>query len=279
MRVIKADIITKAVKEMCISAAHELPCDMVCAVKAAAGKEKGLSARILKLCLKNAEIAKDEMIPLCQDTGTAVVFADIGTDLFIEGDINKAIEEGVRQGYEEGYLRKSIVSDPLFDRKNTKNNTPPVVHYSFVKGSKLKLTVMLKGGGSENNSKINMFAPSASMADIEDFVLKTVEAAGSKACPPLVVGIGIGGNFEQCALLAKKSLGREIGSPNKDKRYDAFEKSLLKKINALNIGPQGLGGKTTALAAFVEFAPCHMASLPVAVNLGCHANRHIARVS
>lgn len=278
MRIIKTNRITKAIKEMCISAAHELPRDMVCAIKKAATQEKGMSARILKLCLKNADIAKQELIPLCQDTGVAVIFVEIGIDLFIEGDINKAIEEGVRQGYKEGYLRKSIVADPLFDRKNTADNTPPIIHYSFAKGNKLKLTVMLKGGGSENNSKINMFEPSASMADIEDFVLKTVSSAGSKSCPPLIVGIGIGGNFEDCALLAKKSLSREIGSSNKDKRYDAFEKSMLKKINALNIGPQGLGGKTTALAVFVEFAPCHMASLPIAVNLGCHANRHIARV-
>jgi len=278
MRKLKAAAITKAVKEMCIKAAHELPCDMLCAVKKAAAQEKGISKRILNFCLKNAQIAKDELIPLCQDTGVAVVFAEIGNDLFIEGDINAAIEEGVRQGYEDGYLRKSIVADPLFTRKNTDDNTPPVAHYNFVKGDKLKLTVMLKGGGSENNSKINMFAPSATIADIEDFALKTVAAAGSKACPPLIVGIGIGGNFESCALLAKKSLAREIDSKNKDKRYDALEKQLLKKINALNIGPQGLGGKTTALAVFIEFAPCHMASLPVAVNLGCHANRHEGRV-
>ena len=278
MRKLKPAAVTEAVREMCIKAAHELPRDMICAIKKSVKQEKGISARILDFCLKNAQIAKDELIPLCQDTGVAVVFAEIGNDLFVEGDINAAIEEGVRQGYEQGYLRKSIVADPLFTRKNTDDNTPAIIHYSFTKGDKLKLTVMLKGGGSENNSKINMFAPSATIADIEDFVLKTVAAAGSKSCPPLIVGIGIGGNFEDCALLAKKSLAREIGSKNKDKRYDAFEKQLLKKINALNIGPQGLGGKTTALAAFVEFAPCHMASLPVAVNLGCHANRHVGKV-
>jgi len=278
MRKLQPAAITKAVKEMCIEAAHVLPCDMICGIKKAAKREKGISARILNFCLKNAQIAKDELIPLCQDTGVAVIFAEIGNDLFVEGDINAAIEEGVRQGYGQGYLRKSIVADPLFARKNTNDNTPPIVHYSFVKGDKLKLTVMLKGGGSENNSKINMFAPSATIADIEDFVLKTVAAAGSKACPPLIVGIGIGGNFEDCALLAKKSLAREIGSKNKDKRYDNFEKQLLKKVNALNIGPQGLGGKTTALAVFAAFAPCHFASLPVAVNLGCHANRHVGRI-
>jgi fumarate hydratase subunit alpha len=278
MRKLKPALITKAVREMCITAAHKLPCDMLRAVKKAAAAESGISARILNLCLENAKIAEAEMIPLCQDTGVAVIFAEIGNDLFIEGDITAAIEEGVRQGYAQGYLRKSIVSDPLFERKNTKDNTPPIIHYRFAAGDKLKLTVMLKGGGSENNSKINMFAPSATIDDIENFALKTVAAAGSKSCPPLIVGIGIGGNFESCALLAKKALAREIGSANKDKRYAALEKLLLQKINALAIGPQGLGGKTTALAVFIEFAPCHMASLPAAVNLGCHSNRHIERV-
>jgi fumarate hydratase subunit alpha len=228
--------------------------------------------------VQNAYIAQKELIPLCQDTGVAVVFAQIGTEIFIEGDITAAIIEGVRQGYKEGYLRKSIVSDPLFERKNTADNTPPVIHYSFAKGSELELTVMLKGGGSENNSRLIMLAPFATLADIEHFILETIETAGSKSCPPLVVGVGIGGNFESCALLAKKVLARKIGSPNKDKRYDALEKSLIKKINNLKIGPQGLGGKTTALAVFIEFAPCHMASLPLAVNLGCHSNRHAQRI-
>lgn len=278
MRKLNPGLITKTVREMCITAAHKLPCDMLRAVKKAAAGERGISARILKLCLENAKIAEKEMIPLCQDTGVAVIFAEIGRDLFVDGDITAAIEEGVRQGYRRGYLRKSIVSDPLFERKNTRDNTPPVIHYAFAKGNKLKLTVMLKGGGSENNSRINMFAPSATLEDIEDFALKTVAEAGSKSCPPLIVGIGIGSNFEGCALLAKKALAREVGSVNKDKRYAALERRLLQKINALKIGPQGLGGKTTALAVFIEFAPCHMASLPVAVNLGCHSNRHIVKV-
>jgi fumarate hydratase subunit alpha len=274
MRKIKAAAIAEAVKKMCILAAHKLPADTLSAIKKSAGKETAIAAKILKLCLKNADIAQKELIPLCQDTGVAVIFAQIGTELFIEGDINAAIIEGARRGYKEGYLRKSIVSDPLFERKNTADNTPPVIHYSFVKGNKLKLTVMLKGSGSENNSSLIMLAPWATLADIENFIIKTVEAAGSKSCPPLIVGVGIGGNFESCALLAKKALTRKIGSSNKDKRYGALEKSLVRKINNLKIGPQGLGGKTTALAVFIEFEPCHMASLPLAVNLGCHSNRH-----
>jgi fumarate hydratase subunit alpha len=278
MRKLQTAEITKAVKQMCIRAAHKLPEDTLCAIKKSAGKETGIAAKILKLCVKNAAVAQKELIPLCQDTGVAVIFAEIGTELFIEGNINDAIIEGVRQGYEEGYLRKSIVSDPLFDRKNTEDNTPPVIHYSFTKGGKLKLTVMLKGGGSENNSRLTMLAPCAAPEDIENFILETVKNAGSKSCPPFVVGVGIGGNFESCALLAKKALARRIGSSNKDKRYDVLEKSLLKKINNLEIGPQGLGGKTTAFAVFVKYAPCHMASLPVAVNIGCHSNRHITKV-
>jgi fumarate hydratase subunit alpha len=277
MRKLKAALITNAVKEMCIEAAHNLPRDVLRALKKAKLLEKGLSSKILGMCLDNAKIAAGEMIPLCQDTGTAVIFAQIGQDVFIEGDINNAIEDGVRRGYKEGYLRKSIVSDPLFERENTRDNTPPVTHFSFVKGDKVKITVLLKGAGSENNSKIKMFTPAATAADIEDFVIETVKEAGSKACPPMVIGVGVGGNFETCALLAKEALGRKLGSANKNKKYAALEASLLAKVNKLGIGPQGLGGKTTALGVMVEYAPCHMASLPVAVNIGCHSNRHISR--
>ncbi|MDR0952764.1 MAG: fumarate hydratase [Elusimicrobiota bacterium] len=278
MRKLKAVAITKTVAQMCVKAAHILPGDTTLAIKKSAAKENWRAKKILNLCLENADIAKKELIPLCQDTGTAVLFVEIGSDLCIEGDINKAIESGVAQGYKDGYLRKSIVSDPLFLRKNTKDNTPPVVHYSFVKGNKLKLTLMLKGAGSENNSRLTMLTPAATVEDIENFVLETVKLAGSKACPPLVVGIGIGGNFETCALLSKKALAREIGRFNKDKRYASLEKRLLSKINKLNIGPLGLGGKNTALFVSVEFAPCHMASLPLAVNIGCHSNRHITKI-
>jgi len=278
MRVIKAASLTKQVAQMCIEAGHKLPGDVLAAIKKAAGEEEGVSKRILDLCVTNADIAEKELIPLCQDTGVAVIFADIGRDIFIEGDIYAAIEEGVRQGYKEGYLRKSIVADPLFERKNTADNTPPIVHYNFVAGDKIKLTLMLKGAGSENNSKLEMFAPSASLQDIEAFILKTITAAGAKSCPPLVIGIGIGGNFETCPLMAKSALRRSIGERSKDARYADLERGLLNKINALNIGPQGLGGKTTALDIFIEFAPCHMASLPVAINICCHSNRHISRV-
>lgn len=269
--------ITNTVKEMCIFAAHNLPADILAAIKTASKKETGLPAKILNLCVKNAEIAKKELIPLCQDTGTAIIFAEVGEKLFIDGNLEDALQLGVKQGYEEGYLRKSIVADPLFTRANTKDNTPAIVHISFCKGDKLKLTLLLKGAGAENMSALKMFAPCSDIADIKKFILHTVKSAGAKACPPLVIGVGIGGNFEQCPLLAKKALTRAAGKNNKDKRYAALEQELLAAINALNIGPQGLGGKTTALAVNIEFAPCHMASLPVAVNIGCHSNRHITK--
>jgi fumarate hydratase subunit alpha len=263
---------------MCISAAHALPADTLTAIKKSAAKEKGAAKKILKLCVENAAIAQSELIPLCQDTGTAVIFAEIGYDAFVSGDISAALQEGVRQGYKEGYLRKSIVSDPLFERVNTKDNTPAVIHYSFAPGDKIKLTLLMKGAGSENNSKLKMFTPAAARQEIIDFVVRTVEEAGAKACPPMVVGVGIGGNFETCALLSKKALMRAVGSANKDKRYAELEKTMLGAVNKLNIGPQGLGGFTTALAVLIEYAPCHMASLPAAVNISCHSNRHISRV-
>lgn len=270
--------ISKAVKEMCIAAAHNLPDDVLSAIKKSAKKETVLPAKILKLCVKNAQIAAKELIPLCQDTGTAVIFAEVGEKLAIDGNLEEALQLGVKQGYQEGYLRKSIVADPLFTRANTKDNTPAIIHVTFCKGDKLKLTLLLKGAGAENMSALKMFAPCADIADIKKFILHTVKSAGAKACPPLVIGVGIGGNFEQCPLLAKKALTRMVGHNNKDKRYAALEKELLTEINALNIGPQGLGGKTTALAVNIEFAPCHMASLPVAVNMGCHSNRHITKI-
>ena len=277
MKQLSSAKITKTVKEMCIFAAHNLPADILAAIKTAAKKEKGLPAKILNLCVKNAEIAKKELIPLCQDTGTAIIFAEVGEKLFIDGNLEEALQLGVKQGYKEGYLRKSIVADPLFTRANTKDNTPAITHITICKGDKLKLTLLLKGAGAENMSALKMFAPCSDIADIKKFILHTVKSAGAKACPPLVIGVGIGGNFEQCPLLAKKALTRAAGKSNKDKRYAALEQELLAAINALNIGPQGLGGKTTALAVNIEFAPCHMASLPVAVNIGCHSNRHITK--
>lgn len=278
MRKIAAKQISDAVKDMCIQAAHILPADILAAFKTAAKTEKGLAQKILKLCVQNAHIAKTQSIPLCQDTGTAVIFADIGQDVCVAGNITDAITLGVKQGYKDGYLRKSTVKEPLFNRKNTQDNLPAVIHYNFVKGSKIKLKLLLKGGGAENTSRIRFFTPADTPKDIEDFVLQTAALAGAKACPPFVIGIGIGGNFETCAKAAKFALTRKIGAHNKNKDYAALEDKILKSINKLNIGPQGLGGKTTALAVNIEFLPCHMASLPVAINIGCHSSRHISRI-
>ena len=278
MKTIQAKEITSLVKQMCIKAAHELPKDVLLAIKKTYQKESGLSKHLMALMLKNAQIAKKELYPLCQDTGTAVVFVEIGSEIFIKGNITKAIEEGVKQGYKEGFLRKSIVKDPLFKRKNTNDNTPPVIHYSFTNGNKLKISLLLKGAGSENKSVIKMFAPSASLQDIKDFVIDTVKLAGANACPPFILGIGIGGNFEEVAKLSKKALLRKVGSLNKDKLYNTLEKDLLREINKTKIGAQGLGGKITALDVFIEQAPCHTASLPVAVNISCHVSRHVSEV-
>lgn len=278
MRVIEAKKITNLVKKMCIKAAHELPSDVLLAIKKSQTKQKGLAKYLTALMLENAKIAKKELYPLCQDTGTSVFFVEIGTKLFIKGNITKAIQEGVKQGYKEGYLRKSIVKDPLFKRKNTNDNTPAIIHYSFKEGDKLKISLLLKGAGSENKSALKMFAPSATIKDIKDFVLSTVKTAGASACPPFIIGIGIGGNFETCTLLAKKALLRKINNFNKNKLYAALEKDLLKEINKTKIGPQGLGGNISALGVFIEEAPCHTASLPVGVNISCHSSRHITEV-
>ncbi|MBQ4493246.1 MAG: fumarate hydratase [Elusimicrobiaceae bacterium] len=278
MKIIEAKNITSLVKKMCIKAAHELPSDVLLAIKKSQTKQKGLAKYLTALMLENAKIAKKELYPLCQDTGTSVLFVEIGTELFIKGNITKAIQEGVKQGYKEGYLRKSIVQDPLFKRKNTNDNTPAIIHYSFKEGDKLKLSLLLKGAGSENKSVLKMFAPSATIKDIKDFVLSAVKTAGASACPPFIIGIGIGGNFEHAALLSKKALLRKINNFNKNKLYAALEKDLLKEINKTKIGPQGLGGNISALGVFIEEEPCHTASLPVAVNIGCHVSRHITEV-
>ena len=278
MKTIEAKEITSLVKQMCIKAAHELPKDVLLAIKKTYQQETGLPKHLMTLMLKNAQIAKKELYPLCQDTGTAVLFVEIGNEIFIKGNITKALVEGVKQGYKEGFLRKSIVKDPLFKRKNTNDNTPPIIHYSFTNGNKLKISLLLKGAGSENKSVIKMFAPSASLQDIKDFVIDTVKLAGASACPPFIIGIGIGGNFEEVAKLSKKALLRKVGSLNKDKSYNALEKDLLKEINKTKIGAQGLGGKITALDVFIEQAPCHTASLPVAINISCHVSRHITEV-
>lgn len=278
MRIIQAKTIADTVCKMCIKAAHKLPGDVLLAIKKTYKEENGLAKDIIDLMLENAQIAKKELYPLCQDTGTTVLFVEIGSEVFVKGNITKAINEGVKKGYKEGYLRKSIVKDPLFKRKNTEDNTPAVIHYSFKNGNKIKISILLKGAGSENKSVLKMFAPSASLQDIKDFILSAVKHAGASACPPFIIGIGIGGNFEKSAELAKKALIRKIGSANKNKEYNLLEKDLLKEINKTNIGPQGLGGKVSALGVFIEESPCHTASLPVAVNISCHSSRHITEV-
>ncbi len=271
MRIIKSSEIRDIVAALCIEAAYNLPKKEIKLLKSALNKEKDRAANLIRLIIKNAQIASRGIYPLCQDTGTTVVFAEIGERVHIEGNINEAVNEGVRKGYKEGYLRKSIVSNPLLNRKNTGDNTPAILHLSIVKGDKIKLKVLLKGGGAENASKLKMFTPADGKEEIIDFIKQTVKDAGGKACPPYVLGVGIGGDFEQCAFLAKKALTRNRA--NSQKRYTLLEKEILKAVNSLGIGAQGLGGKVTALSVYVESAPCHMASLPVAVNICCHSHR------
>lgn len=279
MRHIEWKQISEAVKALCIKAAYELPPDVLAALQKAAKSESNpLAAKILHQLIENAQIASNEQIPLCQDTGLAVVFIEQGSDVFIECPTGKtavdAINNGVLQGYEKGFLRKSVVAEPLQHRKNTGNNCPAVIHWSIVPGDKLKITFMAKGGGCENKSAFKMFKPTAEAAEITDWVVDVVKNAGADACPPFVVGVGIGGNFELSAVLSKKALVRSIYKQNADLFYAGLEKDLLARVNRLNVGPQGLGGDTTALAVLIETAPCHIASLPVAVNIECHSHRH-----
>ena len=272
MRVIKSNLITNTVAKLCQKAAYNLPLDIVKSLKSAAQKEKGLAKEILKLTLKNSNIAGEGIFPLCQDTGTAVLFVEIGQQVFIEGSLDSALQNGVKKGFKENYLRKSIVSEPLFKRENTKTNTPAIIHYKIVSGDKLKINLMLKGGGAENKSQIKMFNPTAGKEEIIDFILSVVQTAGASACPPFVVGIGLGGNFESAPFLAKQALLKN--KPNKNSNYKKLEQEILTKINKTNIGPQGFGGKITALKVYIEYAPCHIASLPCAVNICCHSCRH-----
>ena len=282
MRHIEFEKIAETVSSLCIEAAYELGEDILAALKQAAQKESNPSAaKILNQLIENARIAKAEKIPLCQDTGLAVVFVEQGCDVAIKspsGDSDAtlfdAINAGVMQGYEKGYLRKSVVTDPLNTRKNTGSNTPAIIHLSVVPGDRLKLTVMAKGGGSENKCQFKMFRPTAERDQIIDWVVDVVRAAGADACPPFVVGVGIGGDFELSCILSKKALCRNLQQRNGDEFYAKLEEDLLERINALGLGPQGLGGDTTALAVLVETAPCHIASLPVAVNIECHSHRH-----
>lgn len=279
MRTIKTDEIIENVKEMCIEANHYLTPDMEEALKTAAQSEKApLGKQILGQLKENLEIAAEEMIPICQDTGMAVLFVEIGQEVHIEGgSLTEALQEGVRRGYTEGFLRKSVVKDPLI-RENTKDNTPAVIHYDLVEGDSMKITVAPKGFGSENMSRIFMLKPADGEEGVKEAILTAVKDAGPNACPPMVVGVGIGGTFEKCALLAKKALTRPVDERSHIPYVKAMEEELLSRINQTGIGPGGLGGSTTALAVNINTYPTHIAGLPVAVNICCHVNRHCVRV-
>jgi fumarate hydratase subunit alpha len=282
VRNIEFEKIVETVKSLCISAAYELPADVLDALEKAAQKESNPSAaKMLNQLIENAHIAKEQRIPLCQDTGLAVVFVEQGCRVTIKSGAGggqktlfDAINNGVAAGYQKGNLRKSVVGDPLNGRRNTGTNTPAIIHHTIVPGEKLKLTVMIKGGGCENKSLFKMFRPTASKEEIIEWIVDVVGSAGADACPPFVVGVGIGGDFELSCLLSKKALCRDLGRPSIDGFYAKLEKDLLTRINALGVGPQGLGGDTTALAVLIETSPCHIASLPVAVNIECHSHRH-----
>ncbi len=278
MRTISVEEITKNIKEMCIEANHFLSDDMDKALKNATETEKSpLGKQILNQLQENLKIAGEDMIPICQDTGMAVVFLEIGQDVHFEGGLlEDAVNEGIRQGYVEGYLRKSVVNDPII-RENTKDNTPAVIHYKIVEGDKVKMKVAPKGFGSENMSRVFMLKPADGIEGVKEAVLTAVRDAGPNACPPMVVGVGIGGTFEKCAIMAKEALTREVGVHSEIPYVAEMEKELLERINKSGIGPGGLGGTTTALAVNVNTYPTHIAGLPVGVNICCHVNRHAIR--
>jgi fumarate hydratase subunit alpha len=275
-REIEYEKIVGVVKEIALRANYKLPRDVVHAFQQALEREESeLGREVLRQILLNAEAAEKEEMAYCQDTGVAVVFVEIGQDVrVVGGSLRDAIEEGVRRAYTEGYLRASMVYDPVFERKNTKDNTPPIIHYEIVPGDKLKLIFAPKGAGSENTSRLAMLKPADGWEGVKRFVLETVKLAGPNACPPFTVGVGIGGNFEYCALLAKKALLRPVGERSKDPVARRIEEELLEEINKIGWGPMGFGGTTTAIDVKVELYPCHIASLPVAVNIQCHASRH-----
>jgi fumarate hydratase subunit alpha len=274
MREINVKVITEKVRDLCMEANTDLGEDVLQAFDRAIEKEESpLGVEILKELKENARIAKDENVPICQDTGFAVVFVELGQDVhLVGGDLNKAVQEGVRQGYKDGYLRKSLCH-PI-TRANTGDNTPAIIHAELVPGTKIKIIVAPKGGGSENMSRVTMLTPSDGIEGIKRFVVQRVKESGSNPCPPTIVGVGIGGTFEQAALIAKKSLLRPLGSKNPDPELDKLELEILTGINKLGIGPQGLGGRTTSLAVHIRMMPCHIASFPLAVNIQCHAQRH-----
>ena len=278
IRTVNTDDIVKNIKEMCIEANHYLSKDMDKALKDATASEKSeLGKKILNQLQENLKIAAEEMIPICQDTGMAVIFLEIGQDVHFEGmAIEDAVNEGVRQGYTEGYLRKSVVGDPII-RENTKDNTPAVIHYSIVPGNKVKITLAPKGFGSENMSRVFMLKPADGIEGVKNAILTAVKDAGPNACPPMVVGVGVGGTFEKCAILAKKALTRPVGEHSAMPYVRELEEEMLTRINQLGIGPGGLGGTTTALAVNINTYATHIAGLPVAVNICCHVNRHVLR--
>jgi len=275
MRELKANVITKAIKQLCIDACCHLPKDVYQKMLEFKELEESPSAKIILAdIMENAKIADDEEVPICQDTGMVVIFVEIGQDLHIIGNLEDAINEGVRQGYKDGYLRKSMVFEPLFKRENTKDNSPAIIHYKPVQGDKLYIKLAPKGAGSENKSVVKMLIPADGIEGVKQLVLETVLAAGPNSCPPLVVGVGIGGSMEMAAIISKKACIREIETKNPDPRYAKLEDELLEMINKTGIGPQGFGGTSTALKVHVEWYPTHIAMLPVAVNINCHAARH-----
>jgi len=276
MKEIHVDSIIEAVRDICQEANFYLGDDVQRALEESLKIEESPTGKtIIEQILENAEIARKHHVPMCQDTGAAVFFVELGQEAqVVGGDFTEAINEGVRQGYREGYLRKSMVNDPLIDRKNTQDNTPAIIHTRVVPGDKLKITFAPKGGGSENMSVVRMMKPADGVEGVRDFVVDWVKRSGGNPCPPIIVGVGIGGTFEKCAELAKGALLRELGRSNADPRFASLEKDLKERINDLGIGPMGLGGRVTALAVHIETHPCHIASLPVAVNIQCHAARH-----
>ncbi|MDT8860859.1 fumarate hydratase [Alkalihalobacillus sp. MEB130] len=276
VREISTESITQSVRALCINAACDLPEDVEALLHQALEKEESQFGQYsLEKIIKNVKLAREEKAPMCQDTGMTVILIELGQDVHIVGgSLIEAINEGVRQGYEDGFLRKSVVADPVLNRKNTGDNTPAVIHTEIVPGNHLKIQVLPKGAGSENMGAVKMCKPSDGLEGVKDFIVNTITQAGGNPCPPVIVGVGIGGTMDQCTLLAKKALARHAGQPNQNPEYAALENELLKKINKLGIGPQGFGGKVTALAVHIETYPTHIAMMPVCVTLNCHAARH-----
>ncbi len=276
MREIQASVITDAVEKLCMDAAYYLPEDVKTALQERQAQEESeIGKYILNEVCENFKVAAEEQMPLCQDTGTALFIIEMGQELVVTGGgMVEAINEGVRRGYTNGYLRKSMVAEPIFERVNTKDNTPAVIHTEITEGDGLKITLLPKGGGAENCSAVKMLRPADGLQGVMDFVVETVDAAGGKPCPPVIVGVGVGGTADYAAYLSKKALNREIGEHNPNPNYAKMETELLERINKLGVGPQGLGGVTTALAVNVEYFPCHIASLPVFVTMNCHSQRH-----